>query len=90
MRTSLNELEQIEAFLAKDIQSPEGLIAEAKLLIDPTFEHQIEAQQKSYALIKAYGRTQLRIEIQQAQNQIFTQHKFKQFRNTILSFFTKL
>src|SRR5690606_40796495 len=60
MRTSLNEIEQIEKYLLGGLKSEDRLLFQAELLLNPQKAENVYWQQKTYQLIQAYGRSEER------------------------------
>ena len=89
MRTSLIETQQIEAHLLQRSETGEALVFEAKMLFDPELKDKVLWQQKTYDLIKLYGRDQLRQEIETIHHKLFTENQHKNFRQKIMSLFSK-
>lgn len=89
MRTSLIETEQIEAHLLRRSDTGEALVFEAKMLLDPELKEMVLWQQKTYHIVKLYGREQLRHEIEAVHQKLFTEQQHKSFRQKIMSLFRK-
>jgi hypothetical protein len=89
MRTSLIETEQIEAHLLRRSDTGEALVFEAKMLLDSDLKEKVQWQQKTYTLVKLYGRNQLRQEIDAVHQNLFTHEQNKSFRQKIMSLFSK-
>ncbi|HYG38099.1 MAG TPA: hypothetical protein VD908_05745 [Cytophagales bacterium] len=87
MRTSLNDIKQIEAHLLSKMSNEDALLFEAQLLLDNQLKENLLWQQKTYALVKLYGRNKLKEELEQVHQQIFNTQPT--FRTRILSFFKK-
>jgi hypothetical protein len=85
----LIETEQIEAHLLRCSDTGEALVFEAKMLLDPELSEKVQWQQKTYNLVKLYGRDQLRQEIEVVHQKLFTHHQHKSFRQRIMSLFSK-
>lgn len=89
MRTSLNEIKRIEQHLLQE-QSPEdSLLFEARMLLNADLEEKVKRQQKTYQVVQAYGRKQLRAEIEAVHQKLFTEPRHRGFRHKVLSLFTK-
>ena len=71
MKTSWNNVRQIERYLNQELAPDEQLIFEAQLLIDPFLKFNISVQKKVRSIIKLYGRKKLRAEIEQVHNRLF-------------------
>lgn len=89
MRTSLNETRQIEQYLFKDLDQEEALVFEAKTILSPKLADRVLWQNKTYTLIKQYGRRKLREEIASVQQQLFQAPEHRGFRQKILQLFTR-
>lgn len=89
MRTSLNEIKAIEQHLLRQQQPEDTLLFEAHIILDPELKEKIKGQQQVYQLVQAYGRKQLRAEIESVHQQLFTQARHRSFRQKVLGLFTK-
>ncbi|MDF9799632.1 hypothetical protein OKW21_004895 [Catalinimonas alkaloidigena] len=89
MRTSLNEIKAIEEYLLQEQQPEDLLLFEAHMMLDEALKEKVQRQQRIYQLVRAYGRQQLRAEIEAAHQQLFTQARHRSFRQKVLRLFTK-
>ncbi|SEN65035.1 hypothetical protein SAMN05216436_11974 [bacterium A37T11] len=89
MRTSLNELHMAEAYLFDKAFAGDYLLFEARLLIEPGLREETQWQQKTYELVREYGRRQLRKEICMVEKQLFSEPEHRSFRQRIAGFFRK-
>lgn len=87
METSWTETAKIDAYLLEDGPIEEYLLFEAQLQLDTELNMRIQAQQRVHDYAIAYGRLLLREEIQQLDQQLFTDNKFKQFQQKVIAFF---
>lgn len=87
MRTSLNELKMLEQYLAHQLEPQDGLLIEAKLLLDEKLQEKLYWQQKSYQLINTYGREELRLQLNKIEEELFTKSAHKSFAQRIRSYF---
>lgn len=87
MRTSLNEIQHIENYLQGKLNGQEEVLFRAKLLLNSSLAENKQAQQKSYQLIRAYGRKQLKQEIEIVHQKLFMQAEHKSFRQKIRGIF---
>lgn len=83
----MNDTQQIEGFLDRTLSPQEQLLMEARLLIDRGLQEKVQWQQRSHELIRAYGRKQLRLDIERAQQRVFTEKAFSSFRQIINTIF---
>ena len=87
MPTSWNDTIQIEKYLGKSRSNGDALVFEARLILDPDLADKMHWQQKTYALIKNYGRQQLKQEIELVHQQLFTQKEHQSFGQKIKALF---
>lgn len=89
MRTSLNEIREIEHFLSGDLSISEKLIFDAKRLIDNGLDEKVRAQSKAYRLIRAYGRNQLKAELSEVDQELFHKAEHSDFRKLVWRIFKR-
>jgi len=89
MKTSLNELQLIEDFLLGDTNAEDKLLMQARQILQPDLQENMYWQQKTYGLIETYGREQLRKEIRQVHQMLFTAPEHFSFSDRIKRFFSK-
>lgn len=89
MKTSLNELQLIEDFLLADPAGEEKILMQARQILQPALQESIHWQQKTYRLVNAYGREQLKQEISRVHQMLFTAGEHLSFRQKVLHFFNK-
>ncbi|SMC37663.1 hypothetical protein [Pedobacter africanus] len=89
MKTSLNELLLIEDFLLGGNSEGESTLMQARLLLQPSLKESISWQQKTYQLVNTYGRGQLRQEIAQVHQKLFSAPEHLSFRQKVMRFFAK-
>lgn len=89
MTTSWNETKQIEAHLLGTAKTGDALVFEAKLMLDNTLADKVIWQQKAYDAIQQYGRRQLKNEIEQVHQHLFTQPEHINFAQKIKRLFSK-
>jgi len=89
MRTSLRETEQIEAHILRLSEPGDTLVFEARLLLDAELKDKLLWQQKTYSLVRRYGREQLKGEIEAVHQKLFNNEKHTSFRQKIMRFFSK-
>jgi hypothetical protein len=89
MTTSWNETKQIEAHILGTASTGDALLFEAKLMLDNDLADKVMWQQKAYATIQQFGRRQLKKEIEQVHQQLFTQAAHVNFADKIRRLFSK-
>ena len=89
MRTSLIETEKIEAYLKGLSEQGDTLVFEARLLIEPDLHVKVQLQKEVYHLVSAYGRNQLKKEIETIHQKLFSQPAYRSFSQKIRQVFSK-
>jgi len=89
MRTSLLETEQIEAHLLQRSAPGDALVFESKLLLDDDLADKLHWQKATYTVIKSYGRTQLKKEIETVHQSLFSEVRHRSFSEKIRRIFSK-
>jgi hypothetical protein len=88
MRTSLNEIKQIEDHLFNEVDPQESVLFEARLILNPQFADNVKWQQQTYQLVKQYGRKKLKAELEVVHQQLFTQTEHRSFAQKIRALFS--
>jgi hypothetical protein len=89
MRTSLNEIKLIDGYIFNKNTVEDGLLFDAMLIINPGLNDDITWQRKTHAIVRQYGRKQLKAEIETVHRQLFTGPSHLTFRQKILGLFSK-
>ncbi len=89
MRISLRKLAQIERFLTGKYPPKEQQQLQTRLHQDPAWAEQVADQQQAYQIICLYGRQKLKAEIQQVDNQLFSNPKHAAFQQRMRDLFQK-
>ena len=89
MRTSLNNLAQIEAHLLGKQKPTDALLFDARALLDDSLQVDVSAQKQVYSLVQQYSRKQLKQEIEAAHDQLFSQPEHLSFKQKITRLFFK-
>jgi hypothetical protein len=89
MRTSLNEIKQIDDHVLKQFPPDEALLFEAKLIINPELKHEVMWHKQTLKLVQQYGRNNLRAEIDAVHQKLFGLPEHEGFRQKIMRLFRK-
>lgn len=89
MKTSLDELQLIESCLLGQASGGQQALFEAKLLLDSELGEDAYWQRKTYGIIRECGRKQLRNELEQIHQVLFSSPQHQSFRDKVLRFFRK-
>lgn len=89
MKTSLNEIRLIEHYLLSDKKDEESFLFEAKMILQPELKQQVYWQNKTYQMVRNYGRKQLKNEIDNIHETLFNTHAHQSFRQKIMRLFSK-
>ncbi len=87
MPTSSIETIQIENYLSGKQEPGEALLFEAKLILQPELSDNIQWQQKTYSLVRFYGRQQTKDQIKEVENLLFNSSAYSRFRKKIFKIF---
>jgi hypothetical protein len=85
----MNETKQLEGYLLNTCKPEEHLLMQASLVVNPELREKAFWQEQTYALIKNYGRKQLKAEIENVHKKMFTEQKFEKFRQKISFIFKR-
>ena len=89
MKTSLNELRLIEHYLLSDNKDGESFLFEAKMILQPDLKQQVYWQNKTYQMVRDYGRKQLKNEIENIHETLFNTDTHQSFRQKVMRLFSK-
>lgn len=89
MRTSLNEIKEIDDYVLKLAPPDEALLFEAKLIINPGLKQQVVWHKQALNLVQQYGRNNLRAEIETVHQKLFSLPEHQGFRQKIMRLFRK-
>ncbi|MBB6239353.1 hypothetical protein HDC90_004006 [Pedobacter sp. AK013] len=89
MKTLLNELRLIEHYLLSDDKDGESFLLEAKMILQPELKEQVYWQQKTYQVVRDYGRKQLKNEINNIHETLFNTEAHQSFRQKVMHLFGK-
>ena len=87
MRTSLNDIRDIEGYLLGTSSVEQRLLLEARAQVNADLAENITLQSKAFEQIRLYSQNQLRQEIKVAETEVFTQSKYQYFRQKVLALF---
>lgn len=87
MRTSLNEIKQIEDYLSGRMVTSDMTLFEASLVTNKSLKQKVDWQRQTYDLVKSYGRRKLGAEISMVEDKVFTDRKFTRFQKSVLQIF---
>ena len=89
MRTSLNELQHIEAQLREIKKDPERkLIWKAQLLADPKLNEKVKWQKRVYQIIRYFGRKELKYELETIHTTLMTSSGKGSFKEKVRNIFS--
>ena len=87
MRTSLNDIQQIEKYIHQELSIEDALIFEAKAIVNPSLGRNIFWQKKIHELLRHYHRRKLRNEMEKVHHRVFHNPAHASFRESILQLF---
>jgi hypothetical protein len=87
MRTSLNEIRNIDHFLSGRLQPEDMLLMDAQLLTDADLRKKVDLQRYIYRLISLFHRKQLRKDLNNIHHELFTSPVKREFQEDINKIF---
>lgn len=88
MKTSWKTTQRLEDYRLRRLTPEDALLVEAELLTNPELRETLQWQERTYELLQAYGRQQLRREILSVQHRLFYRPEYRSFRQIIRQLFT--
>ena len=88
MRTSLNNLREIERYVEGSMEGYEEVLFEGKLHRDPVLRTNLFLYKKVMALIKMYHRKKLKVELEEVHQRLFNDPLKVTFRERVLNIFS--
>lgn len=88
MRTS-HEIQEIEKYLHGKLSTPQNLIFEARMLVDPVLKLKVACQRKLHAVIKHSGRRNIKMEAARIHKKLFEDPSKESFQYSIFQLFSK-
>jgi hypothetical protein len=87
MRTSLNEIRQIEEHLTGTSPAEESVVFNARLIISPLLRLNTALQRKAYTLAKHYARKKLKSDLEAIHEKLFQDPAKADFRKSVTQWF---
>lgn len=87
MRTSLNEISEIEKFLLHELPPEKQVLFQAKAILDKNLKMKIFLQKKIYRLLDLFHKKQLRKQAEEVHSAIMNNAGESAFRAEILAIF---
>jgi anti-sigma-K factor RskA len=89
MRTSLNNIKAIDDYLLGNMTAGDALIFEANMLLNSDLTHDVQHQQCTYAVIRQYGRRNIKAEIKAVEKRLTVESAHQGFIQRIANLFNK-
>lgn len=87
MKTSWNDIEQIDNYISGKFTPEELLLFRSKLLINPMLQLNVSLQKKARLLIKLYSRKKVKTEIESVHEKLFNDPAKISFQQKIMRLF---
>ncbi len=87
MKTSASEIRLIDNYIQKQLPPADQLVFEARLLLCSELAETLQWQQAVHQLVKMRGRQQLKAQIKQVEQTLFTEARHQTFREKIYRIF---
>nr|WP_294791308.1 hypothetical protein [uncultured Mucilaginibacter sp.] len=89
MMTLWRETQQIETHLLGTADTGNALLFEARMLLDDNLADKVLWQQRTYNIVRQYGRQQLKTELEEVHQQLFETPRHQGFAQRIRALFSK-
>lgn len=89
MRTSLNEISLLDAYLHNELMGEEKLLLEARFIIEEQLKDHLFWQRQSYRFVRDYGRQNLREQLQIVEEEFLGDPRNETIIQRIKSYFKK-
>ncbi len=83
----MNDTQLIDDYFFKRVSEEDQLIIQAKFLTDPQLRDKLYWQNCVYEIVTVYGRKKLKQEIVFAEEKLFSENRFKHFRDIVTNIF---
>jgi len=87
MRTSLNEIQEIEKYIHEELSTEDTLVFDAKTIINPSLRQNLFLQKKIHDLLRLYHRAKLKDEMEKIHQRVFHKPENASFRKNIFQLF---
>jgi hypothetical protein len=87
MRTSLNEIKEIESYLLDLLEPGERLVFETRMVLNKKLRRDVALQQKTYAVIQYHFRSTLKNEFEHHHAKLFNDPSRVSLKSKILNLF---
>ncbi|SDH41563.1 hypothetical protein ACRQ5D_33510 [Mucilaginibacter sp. P25] len=89
MRTSLNEIKEIDDHVLGQTAPDDALLFEAKRIINPSLKYKVMWHKQTLTLVQQYGRNSLKAEIETVHQKLFSLPEHAGFRQKVMRLFGK-
>ena len=89
MRTSLNEIKEIEAYLNDTLTARQRLVFEARMIISRTLSRNVMFQKKVNAIVQYHFRNGLKEKFNSFHDQLFEQPSNAAFKAQVMELFKR-
>jgi len=87
MRTSLNEIKEIERYLHRALDPEDALLFEAKTLTQPELQQHVQLQRRVFSLVKLFHRQRMKHDLETIHQHLFRDPGKKTFQEKIFQLF---
>ncbi len=83
MRTSLNEIREVESFLTNNMLAGESLVFQAKLITNPLLRFNLSLQKRLMAAVQLYHRRKLKHDLKQIHSKLLASNEKTSFQQSV-------
>lgn len=90
MRTSLNEIAEIEKYLFQNLPPGKNILFQAKTILDRELNRKVLLQKKIYDLVKLFHRDELKKQAEEVFSELIGDPERTSFKNEVFEIFKKV
>lgn len=90
MRTSLNEIAEIEKYLIKNLTPEKTILFQVKAILDKKLNRKISLQKRVYDLVKLFHRNELKKQAEEVFTGLVEDPEQASFKNEVIKIFKKV
>lgn len=87
MRTSLNEIKEVERFLTNKMIAEESLVFQARVITNPLLRLNVNLQSKLMEVVQLYHRRKLKRDLKSVHHELFTSNEKSDFQHLVQNIF---
>ncbi|NOT76212.1 MAG: hypothetical protein HOP08_14890 [Cyclobacteriaceae bacterium] len=87
MRTSLNDIQEIEKFQREELSPGDSILFQVRMILDPVLKLNVTFQNIILQVVQLYHRKKLKVEVKQIHHDLFSSPSSLEFQQTVKQIF---